>query len=598
MDSDGNPTYPQMCGRTLNFPRFALSDGQRLYIADGGNDRILVYNSIPTQNGQKADAVIGQVDEFTDQVTDSSATTSPVANILSSSPDTIRTPLALAWDGTNLYAADPYDRRVLVYTPGLPLVPINGITNAASLAVYAIGTVVFGGTITSGDVIKVTINGTDYKYTVVANDNLGTITTNVLNVIKTSNNGAGDPSVIATPNPGINELVLTARVPGSAGDSITLATTVTAASSSGTATETATTSGAVLTGGSNAAQVAPGTLLTISGTNLSDNTLSGTPNSQGYYPSDLGGVQVYFDGIKAPLFYVSPTQINTQVPFEVSGSNGVTAFVRTVHNDGSLTTSTSISVPIVPENPGIFADPGQDPRPGIVYHTSSNAIAIVSVDGSILANDVATVTIENRSYNYTIEATDSLATIRDGLIALINSNPDEKVIASASGQFTRIILTAKVAGPDGNGILVSASESPTSALVLLTVLNSPPATCCASVAGTRVTADNPAVPGEVLTLYAAGIGLATLADGTTPAGATGQVYTGPAFNIPVNAVDNAQLGTTTANVLNAALVPGMAGVYQVTFQIAAGLPTNPNTRLFIAQNVFTSNIVTIAVQAP
>jgi hypothetical protein len=601
-DSASNPTYPQMCGRTLNFPRFALSDGQRLYIADGGNDRILVYNSIPTQNGQPADEIIGQVDEFTDQVTDSSDTTSPVANILSSSPNTIRTPLSLAWDGTNLYAADPYDRRVLVYTPGQPSVPINGITNAASLAVYAIGTVVFGGTITSGDIITVTINGTNYTYTVTANDNLGTITSNMLNVIKSSNSGAGDPNVIATSNPGFDELVLTARVPGSGGDAITLAASVAAASSTTTATETATASSAVLTGGSNAAQVAPGTLVSIFGTDLSDvpanNSVAGTPDAQGYYPGDLAGVEVYFDGIKAPLISVSSTQINTQVPFEVNGSNGVTAFVRTVHNDGSITASTSISVPIVPGNPGIFAEGGQDPRPGIVYHTSSNAIAIISVDGSILANDVATVTIENRSYSYTIESTDSLTTVRDGLIALINANSDEKVIASPSGQFTRIILTAKVAGPDGNGIPVSASQHPNTALILLSVLNSPPVTCCASVAGSRVTPDNPAVPGEVLTLYAAGIGLTTLADGTTQAGATGQIYTGPAYNIPENSVDNAQLGITSANVLSAGLVPGTAGIYQVTFQISATLPSNPNTRLFIAQNVFTSNIVTVPVQAP
>ena len=99
-------------------------------------------------------------------------------------------------------------------------------------------------------------------------------------------------------------------------------------------------------------------------------------------------------------------------------------------------------------------------------------------------------------------------------------------------------------------------------------------------------------------MYAAGIGVVTLADGSTPAGETGQIYNGPAFNIPVNSVDNAQLGTTTANVLSAGLVPGMAGVYQVTFQIDASLPTNPNTQLFIAQSVFTSNIVTIPVQAP
>jgi hypothetical protein len=50
--------------------------------------------------------------------------------------------------------------------------------------------------------------------------------------------------------------------------------------------------------------------------------------------------------------------------------------------------------------------------------------------------------------------------------------------------------------------------------------------------------------------------------------------------------------------LNAGLVPGMIGVYEVQLQLSSSLPTNPNTQLFIAQNVFTSNIVTLPVVAP
>ena len=38
-------------------------------------------------------------------------------NLQRSSSDTIRTPTSLAWDGTNLYVADPFDRRVVVFTP-------------------------------------------------------------------------------------------------------------------------------------------------------------------------------------------------------------------------------------------------------------------------------------------------------------------------------------------------------------------------------------------------------------------------------------------------------------------------------------------------
>ena len=50
-DINNNPTYPQLCKATVNFPRFALAAGNRLFIADGGNDRVLAFNNIPTQNG-------------------------------------------------------------------------------------------------------------------------------------------------------------------------------------------------------------------------------------------------------------------------------------------------------------------------------------------------------------------------------------------------------------------------------------------------------------------------------------------------------------------------------------------------------------------
>ena len=106
------------------------------------------------------------------------------------------------------------------------------------------------------------------------------------------------------------------------------------------------------------------------------------------------------------------------------------------------------------------------------------------------------------------------------------------------------------------------------------------------------------VPGEFITIYATGIGLTTLADGTA-VGVTDQIYTGPAFNTPNTPVDNAQIGGRTANVLNAGLKPGaMPGIYQIDLQVSDQLPTNPNTQLSIAQNVFTSNIITIPDVAP
>ncbi len=594
-DANGKPTYPTSCYATLSLPRYALSDGAHLFIADGGNDRVLVFNSLPTHSGQKADVVLGQPDEFTDRVTDSTNTFDPNSNVQRSSPNTIRTPMSLAWDGANLYVSDPYDRRVLVFTPALPTIPVNGITNAASRIVAALGAITFGGTITATDTITVTINTAKYVYTVAKNDSLATLILNVANLINGTANGKPDPNVVATPSPAVSQLLLTSKLPGVPGNNISYAVAVAAASTTGTATETATAAGATLSGGQNAAFVAPGTLITIVGKFLSEGTAVGVPNSQGFYPNKLAGVQVYFDGILAPLLFVSPTQINAQLPFEVSDANGVTAFVRTERAGGETTSTVNISVPVVASSPGIFALGGSDPRPVIAYHTSNYGLAVVSIDGSIQAGDVATIGIEDRTYSYTVAATDSLATIRDGLITLINSNGDEKVTAQPTGQFTRILLTAKIPGPDGNGIKIAGSIS-TGALVIVTALGAQN-TCCASAAGTRITADNPAVPGEVITIYAAGLGLVVGPDGS-PVQVTGQVYNGPAFNTPTTPVDNAQIDGLSGNVLFAGLEPGTLGVYRVLIQLDPNVPTNSIAQMFIAQSVFTSNIVTIPIVAP
>jgi uncharacterized protein (TIGR03437 family) len=153
VDDDGviveNPDpllrWPKRCGRTVNFPRFALSDGTRLYIADSGNDRVLIFEEIPTENGAKADVVIGQPDMIA--LTDSDGA------------GHIRTPSSLAHDGGNLYVADPIQRRVLVFTPAEDLIVADGIRNGASFDVKANGFLRWDGVATSEQTATVVISG-------------------------------------------------------------------------------------------------------------------------------------------------------------------------------------------------------------------------------------------------------------------------------------------------------------------------------------------------------------------------------------------------------------------------------------------------------
>ena len=77
--------------------------------------------------------------------------------------------------------------------------------------------------------------------------------------------------------------------------------------------------------------VAPGEIVTIYGTGLGP--ASGVPGSfdaEGALPVQLGGAEVRFDGLAAPLLYAQGGQVNIQVPYTVAGrgSTHVEAFYQ------------------------------------------------------------------------------------------------------------------------------------------------------------------------------------------------------------------------------------------------------------------------------
>jgi uncharacterized protein (TIGR03437 family) len=170
-------------------------------------------------------------------------------------------------------------------------------------------------------------------------------------------------------------------------------------------------------------------------------------------------------------------------------------------------------------------------------------------------------------------------------------NDDPRVRAEASSQYTRIRLFAREPGDAGKGIAYSASVSD-GATVILTAFGTE--TCCSNQKGAAVTEDNPAVPGETLFIYATGLGLITLDDGNV----AGKPYAGPEMNQVNSPVSDAIAGGKTANIFSAGLATGMVGVYKVVLQLNSDMPTNPQTQLTIAQDIYVSNIVTFAVRNP
>jgi uncharacterized protein (TIGR03437 family) len=92
------------------------------------------------------------------------------------------------------------------------------------------------------------------------------------------------------------------------------------------------------------------------------------------------GVQVAFDGVAAPLLYVSPGQINVQVPFEVSQEASTVMTVSVPSATGGSAATASQQFAVTASNPSMFLNSS-----GFASGTGLQAIALNS-DGSLNSN--------------------------------------------------------------------------------------------------------------------------------------------------------------------------------------------------------------------
>jgi len=125
-------------------------------------------------------------------------------------------------------------------------------------------------------------------------------------------------------------------------------------------------SGGVSNAANGLSPVTPGSLVSIYGTNLA----SGLAQADSIpLSTTLNNVSVTFNGVAAPLLFVSTGQINAQLPWNVlsSGTTGTANVVVTRNNQASA----SQSIPVGPFSPGIFA--------------IGNIAVAINPDGSIAA---------------------------------------------------------------------------------------------------------------------------------------------------------------------------------------------------------------------
>jgi uncharacterized protein (TIGR03437 family) len=183
------------------------------------------------------------------------------------------------------------------------------------------------------------------------------------------------------------------------------------------------------TGVVNAASYAPftqglsaGELLVLTGTDLAPNTSIGAADiaQSADFPTKLNGVQVLIDGISAPLYYVSATQIAAIVPYAATQFPFATV---QVNNNGAV--SGIVTEFVNPGEPGVFTNPAD----GLGYAAAEHA------DGTLITE------------NSPAQPGESIAVYLTGLGQVFPPITDGTPGSSTNYNFTVETINAVIDGP-------------------------------------------------------------------------------------------------------------------------------------------------------
>ena len=133
--------------------------------------------------------------------------------------------------------------------------------------------------------------------------------------------------------------------------------------------------------------VAPGEIVTVYNSTYGPATLVlGQPDATGKFPTNVGGVQVLFDGVPAPLLYASANSgVGAIVPFEVAGKQQTVVEYQYNPASGAAVSNTA-TLPVAAAAPAIFALNESGSGPGAILnldYTVNSASNPVSAGGYI-----------------------------------------------------------------------------------------------------------------------------------------------------------------------------------------------------------------------
>jgi uncharacterized protein (TIGR03437 family) len=111
--------------------------------------------------------------------------------------------------------------------------------------------------------------------------------------------------------------------------------------------------------------VSPGELVTIFGSGIGPATAAGaaTDPATGKVATTIGGVQVLFNGIPAPMIYASGTQVSAVVPYEMASVANASVWISFAGQ-----TSNTYQLSLAASAPGLFAQNASGSGPGAILN--------------------------------------------------------------------------------------------------------------------------------------------------------------------------------------------------------------------------------------
>jgi uncharacterized protein (TIGR03437 family) len=220
--------------------------------------------------------------------------------------------------------------------------------------------------------------------------------------------------------------------------------------------------GGVANAASFTARLSPGALASVFGTGFGPSTVQ--PDEP--LPASVAGVAVTVNGKAAPIYYLSPAQINFQVPWSTAASGNANVVISVAGGN-----SNTVTVPLSTAAPGLFyqtngnaivqnqdyslndqSNPAARGSTIIAYLTGSGPVSGTQQDG--VSAPFAPLSIMTAAYSATIgsaAAKVSFAGLAPGFIGLVQMNI-EVPASLAPGTYP---LTITVAGDTSNSANIS-----------------------------------------------------------------------------------------------------------------------------------------------